>query len=153
MTQELEPQDRSNNDTLECILSLRAIRRFEDKAVPQEVLDNMLEAARWCGSGKNLQPWQFLVIFERPTLEELSQMGDFTQHLAEAAFGIGLVMDQTGLSKSSPIDEGRVAQNLMLAAHSQGVGSCIAFFDNDEALKNVASRLDIPQTHRLVTIR
>lgn len=151
MASEFGSPERAKIDALKCINSLRAVRTFQDKPIPQEALRDILEAGRWCGSGKNLQPWQFLLISEKPTLEQLAQMGRFSQHLAEAALGIGLVMDHLTMPKSSALDEGRVAQNLMLAAHAYGIGSCIAFYE-DEEIPELTKLLNIPSRNRLQTI-
>ena len=45
-----------------CIIGRRSIRRYEDKAVPKEVIDKLLEAGVWAPSGMNAQPWRFVVI-------------------------------------------------------------------------------------------
>jgi nitroreductase len=50
--------------------SLRAVRFFEqDKPVPENVLQDVLEVARWSGSARNRQPWEFVVVRDRETLE------------------------------------------------------------------------------------
>ena len=53
--------------------SLRTVRFFEQhKPVPEEVLQDVLEVARWSGSARNRQPWEFVVVRERKTLERLA---------------------------------------------------------------------------------
>ena len=46
-------------------------RNFTDQSVPKEVLDDVLEVARWTGSARNRQPWHLVVIDDRQQLEEL----------------------------------------------------------------------------------
>lgn len=50
------------NKVLEAIKKRRSIRKFSDKPISKEKINQILEAARWTPSGKNNQPWRFLVI-------------------------------------------------------------------------------------------
>jgi nitroreductase len=114
--------------------SMRVVRRFSDKPVPDAVLDDMLEVARWTGTSKNTQPWHLVVVRERETLRALSKLGQFAGHVAGATFAIALVME----NKNSAFDCGRLAERLMLAAWAHGVGSCIGSIwpdDNENAAK------------------
>ena len=109
-------------EAYQLILSLRAVRHFSAQAVPDEVVERILQAARWTGSAKNTQPWQFVVVRRRETLQELATFGAYASHLAGAALGI-VVATPPGYAL---FDAGRVTQSMMLAAWSDGVGSCIA---------------------------
>jgi len=106
------------------IKSLRAVRQFSDREIPDDVLRDILDIGRWTGSAKNTQPWDLVVVKNRETLAALSKLGQFAWHLAGAKLGIALVM--RGDDTWSGMDEGRLMQNLMLAAWAHGVGSCIA---------------------------
>src|SRR5579859_5866022 len=100
---------------------LRSVRRFSPAAIPEDVLLDVLDVARWTGSSKNTQPWHLIVVRERATLQALASCGPFAGHLAGAQAAIVLVM-QNGNQR---FDEGRLAQNVMLAAWAHRVGSCI----------------------------
>jgi nitroreductase len=132
-------------DALTCLRTLRAVRQFRDEPIPDDVLTNILEAARWSGSAKNTQPWQFVVIRDRATLAELSKLGQFAGHLAGAALGIVI------LTQGGPLDTGRVAQNMMLAAHAQGVGSCIASILPADNQRQALDLLRVPSEFQLGT--
>ena len=54
--------------------SLRTVRFFEPKPVPQEVLGDVLEVARYSGSARNRQPWEFVVVRDRRTLRRLAAL-------------------------------------------------------------------------------
>ena len=120
------------------LLSLRAIRHFTSQAIPDDVLERILQAARWTGSAKNTQPWQFVVVRSRKTLAELAVCGGYASHLSGAALAIVLATPP-GFAL---FDAGRVTQNMMLAAWSDGVGSCIASFGDDA---QVRALLGIPE--------
>src|SRR5438105_13789837 len=70
---------------------LRAVRQFRPEPIPQEVIDAVLEVARWSGSASNRQHWEIVVMRERKTLQALAQCEGFAKHLAGAALGIVLV--------------------------------------------------------------
>jgi nitroreductase len=134
-------------DPYKVILSLRAVRHFTDQPVPDAVIERILQAARWTGSAKNTQPWQFVVVRERASLMALAGFGRYASHLAGAALGIVLATPPG----YALFDAGRVAQNMMLAAWTDGVGSCIASFHEEDQAR---AQLGIPdgfQAHTAIS--
>lgn len=107
-------------DTYQSILRLRAIRDYKDEPLSEEVIQKILEAARWTGSSKNRQAWSFVVITDRGQLQDLAAHGDFTQPVRDSVATIVLVQESGG----NMFDIGRAAQNIMLAADALGVASC-----------------------------
>ncbi len=132
------------------IKSLRAVRQFSDREIPDDVLRDELDAARWTGSAKNHQPWELVVVRNRDVLKALAKCGQFAGHLAGATLGIALVMDGDDLWTA--MDEGRLMQNLMLAAWAHGVGSCIASIYPDANEKRARELLGIPEHLHLRTV-
>ena len=106
---------------LDLMRTKRAVREFSSQPVPEEIVNEILEAGRLAQSSKNDQPWHFILIRERETLRELSTCGKYAGHLAGADFAIALVM-QPGYD----FDMGQTAAYLQLAAWGRGVASCIA---------------------------
>jgi nitroreductase len=123
--------------------SLRQSRRFLDQTVPPDVLDELLEVARWTGSAKNTQPWQFIVVDDRDMLQQLAEQGAYSQFIAGAALAIVLVLDGNS-PRSEAYDEGRVTERLMLAASVHDLGSGTGWFSTDEAQNGVRELLGIP---------
>ena len=120
--------------------SLRSVRRFSDRPIPEVILLDIVNTARWTGSSKNTQPWEVVVVQERATLEALSRLGQFAGHLAGAQAAIVFVMD----SATNAFDCGRLAQNAMLAAWAHGVGSCIGSIFPEEHSTAAKELLGIP---------
>jgi nitroreductase len=116
----------SAGDRVSFLRSLRAVRSFRSEPVPQEVLDDLLEVARWSGSAANKQPWEIVVIRDRDTLRSLASVEGYAHHLARAPLGIVLVMAGERAEQET-YDEGRLAERIMLAAHAHGVGSSIGW--------------------------
>ena len=118
--------ERTARDRASFLRTLRAVRSFRPDPVPQEVVDDVLEVARWLGSASNKQPWEIVVVHERDTLRSLSSVEGYAGHLAGAPLGIVLIM-AGDRAEQETYDEGRLAKRIMLAAHAHGVGSSIGW--------------------------
>jgi nitroreductase len=122
-------------DTYDAIVSQRAVRRFQDRPIPSEVLERILDAGRRAPSSMNEQRWAFVVVTERERLRGLARIGDHADHIAGAAAAIALVTPQAEEDwrrESIQFDLGQCAQNLMLAAWEMGIGSVhAAVYDED----------------------
>jgi nitroreductase len=114
------------SDVFELVRTKRAIREFTDDPLPEEVAEQIVEAGRLSGSAKNSQPWHFVAVMERPTLQALSECGAYAGHLAGAAMAVALVTQDPYQRLTVPFDLGRATQNMMLTAWSHGVGSVMA---------------------------
>ncbi len=132
-------------DTYQTIISLRAVRQFDPARPIEDVtLHRILQAGRMSGSSKDSQPWWFIVIKDRATLLALSKTGDYAQHLSQATVAIAIVFDPQFYR--GEFDSGRAAQNMMLAAWNEGLGSCIASMHRELDAKAV---LGVPEDLRL----
>ncbi len=119
---------------------MRVVRRFADRAIPEDILLEVLEVGRWTGSSKNSQPWEVVVVRERELLRRLAALGPFAGHLAGAQVGLVPVMEGGG----NAFDSGRLVERLMLAAWAHGVGSCIASLYPDDNARSAKELLGIP---------
>lgn len=119
--------ERTVKDRISFLRTLRSVRSFRSDPVPQAVLDDVLEVARWSGSATNKQPWEILIIRERETLRSLASVGGYADHLAGASLGIVLIMAGERAEQET-YDEGKLSERIMLAAHAHGVGSSIGWF-------------------------
>jgi nitroreductase len=134
-------------DRITFLRSLRAVRSFRPDPVPQEVIDDILDVARWSGSASNRQPWEIILVRERDTLTSLASVDGYADHLARAPLGIVLAMSGDRAEQET-YDEGRLAERIMLAAFAHGVGSSIGWIvgRGRDAAKEL---LGIPQ-HKVV---
>ncbi len=130
-------------DVFQAIRTLRAVRQYSDQPVGEETLTRILEAGRWAGSAKNTQPWRFVVVRNRETLNRLAGCGYFASHLREAPLAIVVVSEP---SVRGDFDSGRAIENMMLAAWGDGVGSCIASMHREADAKRA---LRIPDEFKL----
>jgi nitroreductase len=137
------------NDAVELLRTLRSVRRFAQTPIPDEALKDVLIAARWTGSAKNVQAWHLIVVRDRETLQLLSTCGPFAGHIAGAQAAIVLVM--AGPDPILLFDAGRLAQNIMLAAWAHGIGSCIGSIYPADGEAKAKQALDIPQDRAVHT--
>lgn len=124
-------------DSLRALASLRATRWFADDVVGDDVLRWVLETARWTGSARNRQPWRFHTVRSPATRAELSGCGAYAVHLRAAPVVLLLALDRSW--SDAEFDGGRVAQNVMLAAHVLGLGSCPVTFFPEENVERVTA--------------
>jgi nitroreductase len=131
---------------------LRAVRQFRVEPLPQEVIDAVLDVTRWSGSASNTQPWEFVVIRRRETLQAISQVEGYAGHMAGAALGIVLVMaGEADHVEHETFDEGRLSERIMLAAASYGVGSSIGWVKGN-GVEQTKALLGIPMERRVRTV-
>jgi len=110
-------------DTFLAIASRREVRDYAESAVPAEVQRRILEAGRVAGSSRNGQPWRFVATDDRGRLDALAQTVYAPTNLRGCALAIAVALP-TDARATASFDAGRAAQNIMLAAWSEGVGSC-----------------------------
>ena len=118
--------------TVKAIKKRRTIRQFQNKEIPQKVLENLIDAARMAPSAMNRQPLEYIIV-NNPELKEkvfqsLSWGGKLprekpTENRKPAAFVITLANNT--VNPSADIDIGLAVENLVLAAFSQNIGCCI----------------------------
>ena len=125
-------------EVYEAVRTVLAVRSFQEKAVPPEVIRRIVEAGRLTGSAKNLQPWHFVVVQDRKTLQKLGALARTGAHVAQAAAAVVVAVDKTPFAVS---DASRAIQSMLLTAWADGVGSNWVGFGGLEPVKAL---LDIP---------
>jgi nitroreductase len=132
-------------DVFEAVRTILAVRKYQDKPVPEDVIRRIVEAGHLTASSRNLQPWHFIVVQDRAMLKKLGEMVTTGPYTADAAFAIVVAYE-----KDSPFgvsDCSRAIQDMMLTAWEAGVGSNWAGFAGRFAainpLLNMPDTLDI----------
>lgn len=112
-------------DTISAILSRRSTRAFLATAVEKRKVQLVLRAAMYAPSAANEQPWQFVVIDERPLMERIRTVHPYAAMLKSAPLAI-LVLGDLSLERVAGnwvLDCCCAAENLLLAAHDLGLGA------------------------------
>lgn len=151
-------------DLMAAIKDRRSIRNFQDREIPEDLLNQVLEAVRWSPSWANTQCWEIIVVKDaqiKQRLQEAMGKGNpATRAMVEAPIVVGLCgkLQTSGYYKDEVTtkfgdwflyDLGIATQSLCLAAHDLGLGTVIAgLFDHDKA-KEI---LKVPQGYELVSL-
>lgn len=133
-------------DVFEVVRTALAVRSYEDKPVPEDAVQRIVDAARLTGSSMNQQPWSFIVIKDRETLQKLGSMIPYGPYVAEAPLAIAVVIERTRFAVS---DGSRAIQSMVLTAWAEGIGSNWVGFMGPDEVKPV---LGIPEDRDLLAI-
>jgi nitroreductase len=141
----------------EAMMKRRTIRRFEDKPVPYEVLVKCVDAGRLAPSGKNKQPWEYIIVDDKQLLPELfdniggsvklpPEQGGPRPENTPKAYTIILIDKSLELIANQRrmvlYDVGIAAENIILTALEEGIGCCPVLSFNEDGIKKA---LDIPE--------
>jgi len=135
--------------SIDAISSRRSIRRYENKEIPKDVLDKILEAGRQSPSAANKQPYRFVIVTNAEIKKELP--GLVSRFLKNAPVVIVGCANPKALitGKWATIDTAIALENMVIAAWSLGIGSCwIGVFNEQKAKKS----LKIPQDWKIVAL-
>jgi nitroreductase len=123
---------------------VRQARLYKSDAVPADVLQELLEIARWTGSSRNTQPWQFIVITDKDQLRKISQLRTPINWVAGAPLAIAIVLDGES-DTTEAFDEGRITERLLIGAQILGLGGGTAWFGDESQRAQAKEILGIPQ--------
>lgn len=121
----------------DAIRTKRAVRKFKEEALPEEVVRAILNAGRRSQSSKNEQGWQFIAIRDRSVLKALSECGTWAGHLAGAALGVAILTPGPTAKFQTMFDAGQAAAFMQLAAWELGVGSVPASIYEAEKAREI----------------
>jgi len=151
-------KESGDMDTLDAIHTRRSIRKYLDKPVLKDILQLVLRAAMYAPSACNAQPWQFVVIEDRRLLREVPNIHPYAAMAAQAPLAI-LVCGDTSLEKVPGywvIDCAAAVQNLLLAAHTLGLGAVwTGVYPQQERVEGFRRLLGLPRNvipHSLVPL-
>ena len=134
-------------ETLEAILTRRSIREYTPQAVPDELVQELLAAAMQAPSAGNQQPWHFILVNERKQLDALAGVLPYGKNLQVAPLGVAVCADLE-LEKYPGYwvqDCSAATQNLLLAAHAQGLGAVwLGIYPVEERVAGVKQILRLP---------
>lgn len=135
-------------DAMEAILTRRSIRKYAKEPVPDEIIKELLQAAMSAPSAGNERPWQFVVIRDRKTLDEIPSFHPYAQMLKEAPVAI-LVCGDLHLEKNRGYwiqDCAAATENMLIAAHAKGLGGVwLGIYPREERVAGMKRLLRIPE--------
>ena len=136
-------------DPLEILKVRRSIREYSDEQISKDVLEKIVDAARFSPTARNVQPWEFIVITRIPTLKKISELAENGRFLAQAKACIAVFCADTKYY----LEDGCAATcNILLAATALGLGSCWVAGDKKPYCAQVSELLNVPAAYKLVSL-
>lgn len=149
---------------MKVIKERRSVRNFEDRPVPEDLLQTVLEAVKWTPSWANTQCWEIVVIkdpeVKARVQEAVPKSNPAFKSIVNAPVVLALCarLNDSGYYKNAVttkfgdwfmFDLGLAAQSIVLAAHAAGLGTVITgLFEHDKA----AAAVNMPSGHELVSL-
>ena len=131
-------------EVMETVRTVRQARLYRPDPVPEEVVEQLLELARWTGSARNTQPWRFVVITDREQLRKISQLRPPINWVADVPLAIGIVLNGAN-AETEAFDEGRLTERMLIGAKVLGLGGGIAWFGDASQQAEGERILGVPE--------
>ncbi len=168
--QDKQNQNDMNNQVIETIMARRSIRAYKPQAVEREIMDQIVKCGINAPNGMNAQPWEVRIVDNPEFIEGCTKL--YVERMKQSPRGAKMVEDPSfknmfrnaptvvfialGDSRFAYIDCGLMAQNMMLAAKSMGIGSIalgspVDFFKSEEAAEYY-KRLEFPEDYTLALV-
>ena len=146
-----------HRSAIEVILTRKSVRDFTDEAVSRESLDAILSCAIQAPTAHNMQTWRFTVITKQ---DVISRFKDILTRKAKnykaVCYGfnnppVAILITNDQRNRNAAQDSSCAAENIMLAAHSLGLGSVwnntISYMQDDPELRMLLDSIDVPARH------
>lgn len=141
-------------DVYEAILTRKSVRAYQNREIPEEILQKVLDAAHLAPSASNRQEWRFVVVRDAKMRQKLADAARSQKFVGEAPVVIACCAESDGHVMSCgeacyPIDVAAAIDHLTLAAVAEGLGTCwIGAFDQAK----VRALLGIPPEIHVVEL-
>lgn len=137
-------------DALQAIKERRSVRKYLNREIPKNILEDLVDCGRLAATARNAQPWEFIVITDKQKLKQISDITSHGKFIANAAACIAVLgkKDATYF-----LEDGSAAtQNILVAAKAHNLGSCwVAGYGKDYA-ENIKKILSVPEEYTLVSL-
>ena len=136
-------------DAFEAIKARRSVRSYKDKIIPGELLEKIVDAARFAATARNIQPWRFIVVTGKATLKKLAELADNGKFIGSSAACIVVFCEDTKYC----LEDGCAAtQNILVAACAEKIGSCWVAGDKKPYAQAVNKLLGAPDKLKLISL-
>jgi nitroreductase len=136
-------------DAITALKTRHSVRAFENRPIPKEILEDIVDCGRLAASAINIQPWEFVVVTNPEVLGQVARATDHGKFIAQATACIAVVTQST---KYYLEDGSAATENMLVAAHAHGVGTCWVAGDKKAYAPEVCRILGAPEELRLVSL-
>jgi len=136
-------------DILEVIKIRRSIREYTNNPLPKEILEKIIDAARFAPTARGVEPWEFIVITQPDTLKKIGEIAENGKFVSHAVACIAVFCSDTKYY----LEDGCAAtENILLAAAALGIASCWIAGDKKPYCNQIGDLLGVPGSFKLVSI-
>ncbi len=135
-------------DTFQAIFGRRSIRKFTGKSIPEEDIKLLLRAGMAAPTARNTLAWEFLVVDDKKLFNEIQKVHPYSSMLNGASNAILVCgnLKEEDAEGYNAINTSAVTQNILLAAHDMGLGTCwIGLYPREERVLGIRKIFNIPE--------
>ncbi|MBM3253004.1 MAG: nitroreductase family protein [Candidatus Omnitrophica bacterium] len=134
---------------LEIVKTRKSIRKFLKKPIAREIIEDIIDTARLAPTANNIQPWEFVVVSDERTKIALSELANYGRFIKDSACCIVVFCKDT---KYYLEDGSAATENILLSAHSFGLGACWVAGDKKPYCEEVKKLLSVPAEYKLISL-
>jgi nitroreductase len=134
---------------VDAVLQRCSVREYKDKAIPEELFYELLEAGMCAPSAGNERPWHFIVITERSLLNGITEFHAHSQMLKQAPGAIIVCADMH--RDKYPADAfwiqdcAAATENILISAQDRGLGTCwMGVYPREKRMAGMRKLLNLP---------
>lgn len=142
-----------NNQILDTIRSRKSVREFTDQTIEDTTISNILEAGRQAPSGLNNQPWCFIIVRDKITLNSIAKCTKYSSIIHGTPLLIVVMLDKNvmyDLTKDTQAC-GAAIENMLLAAHGMSLGA-VWLGEILNKKEDVSHILEVPDSFELMAV-
>ncbi len=136
-----------SNSVFEAARTVLAVREYQDREIPGDVLGRIVEAGHLSASARNLQPWHFVVVRDRQALQALGGLVKTGPYIAGSAAAIVVATERE--NRLAVSDASRAIEAMILTAWADGVGSNWTGFSG---MEEVREHVGLPDTYDVLAV-
>ena len=136
-------------EVIKILKERRSIRKYQKKEVPENIIEGIIDCARFAPSAINIQPWEFIVITDGEMRKKIADITDYGKFIADAPLCIAVFCKDTKYY----LEDGSAATTyILLAAKAYGLGSCWVAGDKKNYASDIRKLLGVPDGYKLVSL-
>lgn len=136
-------------DTFDAIKARCSVREFDDRKIPKDLIEKIVDCGRVAPTARGEEPWEFIAVTDKKRLKEIAGITDYGKFIANSGCAILVFCKDTKYY----LEDGCAAtENMLIAATSLGIGSCWVAGDKKSYCPKLIDLLGVPAGYKLVSI-
>lgn len=137
-------------DLISVIKSRRSVRKYLDKEIPREILEDIVDCGRLAPSGYNKQPWIFVVVVDKEIKEKIASASTSGKFIKDAGACIAVFCEKT--AETALEDACAATENMIISAQAYGLGTCWVNTYKKSHSPKIKEILNCPEDMELMTL-